>query len=630
MHQSIQYRRVRKSDQGLLATFCENDTRWYKYFFDHNSWIERALRDVKTDGRVVSGAFKHTPCEQDFGRSQLVGCLFLGMSQHQSERTIEFKNLILPSDEIELTDFNSRIAEQLIDKATRFCEVRGIQRVEFEVPQPEHGIVSLFLQRHFKIVSLRERYKPGLLVYILERRIGDTYNGDPFDKEKLANWILRDLFHCDISKPEEDSKDFTRVPFDIQSPGEAFSAKNGLAYTKRLRGSLWILERPNLSVEAIIKKICRADCEPRIKLLLVDGLPDTAVGRLQSAGVTVFDDAEVRVIAGDTKSSLSIPIDEEDVGGMLTVLERDEIFRYKQKPTLTYYLLSGIHAGLQLPEGSDVFLLIYCPNWEGQKKGVVGYYRIQSLKKVPFSIISESNKDFTLPDDTALSFEDLKLYKTFSDHEEVAILKCVDYREFLAPIPIKDGRWSSSDNIEDYLFAEIEDTASNSAYVDWESCKRLIEQNSHALTSGKSRKRSSPETADSAFSVFIAYNSLDNGIVKEIAAELKSQGITYWIDDENLRAGRWGLLAIQKALSKAPAVAVFIGAKGLGRYQKIEILTALSKCVERGVPVIPVLLPGVDKIPNGAHFVFLKQLQSVRFKSSKDENAIRRVVDGIK
>ena len=150
------------------------------------------------------------------------------------------------------------------------------------------------------------------------------------------------------------------------------------------------------------------------------------------------------------------------------------------------------------------------------------------------------------------------------------------------------------------------------------------------MTSGKSRKRSSPETADSAFSVFIAYNSLDNGIVKEIAAELKSQGITYWIDDENLRAGRWGLLAIQKALSKAPAVAVFIGAKGLGRYQKIEILTALSKCVERGVPVIPVLLPGVDKIPNGAHFVFLKQLQSVRFKSSKDENAIRRVVDGIK
>ena len=632
---STQYRRVRKSDRDLLVEICECDSRWPKYFVEHTTWVERALLDVWNDSRVVFGAFQHSPIEQNVGRYQLIGCLFLGMAPYEFERTIEFKNLILPTGEIHLSDSNKEVATHLIDKATRFCEVRGIQRIEIEIPQQEYGILSLFLERQFRVVSFRERYKPGLRVCVLERRVGDTYNGDPFDKTKLANWLLRDFVNCDISPPEEIGANFTKFSFVIQNAGPAFSADTKTTRSKRLQGALWVLERPSLSVDTIVKTICTRDTEPFIKLLLVDNIGLDAKTRLAQSGITVFDDSETREIAGGSKSSLSIPIDEEDVGGMLTVLDREEFLRYIGKPTLTYYLLSGIHAGLQLPEGKDVILAIYCPNWKNQRKGIVGYYRIDMIQIVPFYSFDSLGEDLTLPADSALSVEDLKHYKTFSDQEEIAILKCVDFRLAPSPIPIADGKWVSSDSIERYLLAEIEDTASNAAYLDWESCKNLNE-----LITRSDRKQRYKKTAPNAatsieppkpqFDVFIAYNSIDKSVVEQVAKSLQLRGLSCWIDSKNIPPGTWSQKVIQKALANVRAVAVFIGRKGLGRYQKIELLAALSRCVEREIPVIPILLPGLSNVPEDSDLDFLRQLQCVRFLKITDERAIEELVRGIK
>lgn len=54
----------------------------------------------------------------------------------------------------------------------------------------------------------------------------------------------------------------------------------------------------------------------------------------------------------------------------------------------------------------------------------------------------------------------------------------------------------------------------------------------------------------------------------------------------------------------------------------------VSQCVERQIPVIPVLLPGADEIPQS--FVFLRELNWVSFHRSPDEEeAVDRLVWGI-
>jgi hypothetical protein len=49
--------------------------------------------------------------------------------------------------------------------------------------------------------------------------------------------------------------------------------------------------------------------------------------------------------------------------------------------------------------------------------------------------------------------------------------------------------------------------------------------------------------------------------------------------------------------------------------------------VDKGIPVIPVLLPGVPSIPD--HLLFLKELKWVRFQSLDDHEALDELIWGI-
>jgi hypothetical protein len=75
------------------------------------------------------------------------------------------------------------------------------------------------------------------------------------------------------------------------------------------------------------------------------------------------------------------------------------------------------------------------------------------------------------------------------------------------------------------------------------------------------------------------------------------------------------------------SAAIFIGTKGLGRWQAMELRSFISECVEANLPVIPVLLPGVDKIPND--LLFLKELHWVKFNGSDEREAIDNLEWGI-
>lgn len=128
--------------------------------------------------------------------------------------------------------------------------------------------------------------------------------------------------------------------------------------------------------------------------------------------------------------------------------------------------------------------------------------------------------------------------------------------------------------------------------------------------------------------VFLAHHSSDKLQVERIAEQLRSRGLKPWLDNEQIAPGRPFQEVLQRAISEAKAAAIFIGKNGLGKWQSLELRSFISELVERGIPVIPVLLPGVDALPSELRF--LKELNWVRFTDNlNDEEQIQKLVWGI-
>ncbi|BAZ26667.1 GUN4 domain-containing protein [Kalymmatonema gypsitolerans NIES-4073] len=135
-----------------------------------------------------------------------------------------------------------------------------------------------------------------------------------------------------------------------------------------------------------------------------------------------------------------------------------------------------------------------------------------------------------------------------------------------------------------------------------------------------------PESEE--FDVFLAHNSADKPEVRAIANQLKGRGIKIWLDEEQIPPGRSFQDEIQKAIPLVKSAAIFIGLKGLGKWQTMEVESLTSMCVEKDIPLIPVLLPGVTQLPE--KLVFLKNYTRVEFsKSIDDVQALKKLEWGI-
>jgi hypothetical protein len=129
------------------------------------------------------------------------------------------------------------------------------------------------------------------------------------------------------------------------------------------------------------------------------------------------------------------------------------------------------------------------------------------------------------------------------------------------------------------------------------------------------------------YDVFLCHNHLDKLQVKEIGNQLQARGFLPWIDERDIRLGRMFNAAIEEALRKVRCVAVFFGPTGLGPWQQMEIAGALSRAVREGLPVIPVILKGVQGEPviDG----FLKEFPWIDFRRPKD-SALEKLCRGIR
>lgn len=119
------------------------------------------------------------------------------------------------------------------------------------------------------------------------------------------------------------------------------------------------------------------------------------------------------------------------------------------------------------------------------------------------------------------------------------------------------------------------------------------------------------------FDVFIAHNSIDSRMVQSLADQLKRRGLSPWLDVEQIPPGRWFQDIIQEVIPKVRCAAICISVDGFGKWQILEMRAFIQQCVEAGVPVIPVLLPGAKDIPASA--TFLRQLRLVHFRGKSIE-----------
>jgi small GTP-binding protein len=130
------------------------------------------------------------------------------------------------------------------------------------------------------------------------------------------------------------------------------------------------------------------------------------------------------------------------------------------------------------------------------------------------------------------------------------------------------------------------------------------------------------------FDVFLAHHRADKLEVEAICNALRLRGLNPWLDEEQVPPGRWFQDVLQVAIRDVRSAAIIVGTTGLGPWQMVELRSFTSQCVDRRIPIIPVLLPNVHQIP--MDFLFLRELNWVEFQGGIDDKAaLDRLVWGI-
>ena len=119
------------------------------------------------------------------------------------------------------------------------------------------------------------------------------------------------------------------------------------------------------------------------------------------------------------------------------------------------------------------------------------------------------------------------------------------------------------------------------------------------------------------FDVFMAHNSKDKPQVLEIAEQLKQRGLKPWVDIQQIPPGESFQKVIQQAIPNVKSAAIFFGLAGTGNWQEEEISVILTQSRKANIPVIPVLLPGVNQLPDD--LLFLSERNWVAFASRLDD-----------
>ena len=123
--------------------------------------------------------------------------------------------------------------------------------------------------------------------------------------------------------------------------------------------------------------------------------------------------------------------------------------------------------------------------------------------------------------------------------------------------------------------------------------------------------------ASDKYDVFICYNTEDELAVMHIGKQLKARGILPWFDEVDQRPGTPWQAQQEQQIKKISSAAVFVGQNGIAPWQQMQVYAFLQQFVQRGCPVIPVLLEDAPKKPSLP--IFLGNMTWVDFRRQEPE-----------
>lgn len=136
------------------------------------------------------------------------------------------------------------------------------------------------------------------------------------------------------------------------------------------------------------------------------------------------------------------------------------------------------------------------------------------------------------------------------------------------------------------------------------------------------------------YDTFISYNRRDKALVEVLALRLSAEGVTFWLDTNDLVPGEAWQPEIEKALEDCDSCCILVGQGGLTKWQNEEKQLAIARRVytDNAFRVIPVLLPKVSpEVREDLSRTFLTATTWVEFENSIDnEEAFRLLVYGIR
>ncbi|MFN0121246.1 MAG: toll/interleukin-1 receptor domain-containing protein [Blastocatellia bacterium] len=132
--------------------------------------------------------------------------------------------------------------------------------------------------------------------------------------------------------------------------------------------------------------------------------------------------------------------------------------------------------------------------------------------------------------------------------------------------------------------------------------------------------------ATNVFDVFLCHNSQDKARVRELADDLRANGLRPWLDEWQLQPGLPWQVALEQQISQIRAAAVLVGNEGISPWQNMELRGFLTQFQRRQCPVIPVILPDCENPPELPPF--LEQMTWVDFRQH-DPDPLARLIWGI-
>ncbi len=130
------------------------------------------------------------------------------------------------------------------------------------------------------------------------------------------------------------------------------------------------------------------------------------------------------------------------------------------------------------------------------------------------------------------------------------------------------------------------------------------------------------------YDVFLCYNHGDKPTVRQLYNALSSRGLRVWFDEVEMAPGVVWLPALEQAIRTTRAAAIVVGAGGLIRWAEAERQLLEEESIGRGIPIVPVLLPGA---PQTAELPgFLRRHHRVDLSGGLDPAAIERLVSALR